>query len=179
MSGLAPQLFAHEQKTYITDVEVRKNSEAANAWDMREDFLRMKPDFEAGLLFLNKWGSWKNWRRYAEFSEMIRLQDAVRGALLSPAKWFATLYAFPMMAPARSTKYPYYTFLTDTIEMAIRMTTTIDLLQKQKFKMCARPDCGMPFQVDSKHEKFYCKQYCGHLESVRRNRKLKEAKVNS
>ena len=42
---------------------------------------------------------------------------------------------------------------------------------KPKTKVCARPDCGKEFPVTSKHKRRYCTQYCGHLESIRRNRK--------
>ena len=172
-SALQIQLFVNTRETYIGDAELMKHSQPADAWQMRDDFLRLKPDHETALAFLDKWGRWRpQFKKYADLSEMINLQTAVRQALISsPDKWFASDYAFPTMVHSRSPRYPYLIMLTDACQVAIRMTTDIDLLGRLKFKTCARRDCGTPFPVTSNHKKNYCRQYCGHLESVRRNRK--------
>jgi hypothetical protein len=139
---------------------------------MREDFLRCKPDRKAIITFLNDWGRWRDFRMLADLAEFVSLQRTVREALTSsPEKWLASQYAFPTMKRSRSSEYPYFTMLTDACEVAIRMTTTIDLMRQLKFKTCARHDCGIPFAVTSNHRRAYCSQYCAHLESVRRNRK--------
>lgn len=39
------------------------------------------------------------------------------------------------------------------------------------WKRCERQDCGNIFPVTDDKRKVYCSQYCGHLESVRRNRR--------
>jgi len=169
--------FVHDRPTYIEDSELVMHSQPADPWLMREDFLRLKPDRETAMAFLNKWGRWRSFRALADLSEIIDLQRAVREALTSsPKKWFADLYAFPIMKRSRSAKHPYFTMLTDACQVAIRMTTTIDLLRQLKFKTCARRDCGIPFPVTSNHKRDYCSQYCGHLESVRRNRKATTTK---
>jgi hypothetical protein len=143
---------------------------------MRDDFLRLMPDANGAMEFLEKWGRWRQWRNYVLPSEMLCLQQAVREALLdAPEKWFAGHYAFPPMVRSRLSKYPYVSFLTDACEAAIRMTVTTDLLLRLEFKVCARPDCGLPFPVKTKHKRDYCSQYCAHLESVRRGRKATAA----
>ncbi|UVT19827.1 MAG: hypothetical protein H8K03_18900 [Nitrospira sp.] len=52
----------------------------------------------------------------------------------------------------------------------LKATLLIDLMRCANFRICARPDCGIPFSVTSNHEKKYCEWYCGHIESVRRRR---------
>jgi hypothetical protein len=171
-SALELPYFFHDHKTYIEDSELVMHSQSADPWFMREHFLRFKPDCNAAIAFLNDWGRWREFRNFTDLSETIDLQQAVREALTSsPEKWFASRYAFPTMKRSSSPEYPYFTMLTDACQVAIRMTTTIDLLRQVKFKTCARRDCGLPFPVTSNHKRDYCSQYCGHLESVRRKRK--------
>jgi hypothetical protein len=50
-------------------------------------------------------------------------------------------------------------------------TIHLDLLRGAKFQVCKRPDCSIPFSVDSRHQRKYCEWYCGHIESVRRARR--------
>jgi hypothetical protein len=171
-SGLELRYFVHERKTYVEDSELRKHSRAADAWQLRDDFLSLKGNSETVLAFLNKWGRWVRLRTYLDMAEIAALQQVVREALTSSAEiWFRSVYATPPVANSRSKEFPYFVMLTDACEAAIRTTTTIDLLRQLKFKTCARPDCVKPFEVTSKHERNYCSQYCAHLESVRRSRK--------
>jgi hypothetical protein len=171
-SGLELRYFVHERKTYLDDSELRKHSRAADAWQLRDDFLSLKGDGETALAFLNKWGRWVPRRNFVDPAEISSLQKAIREALISPAKiWFRSRYASPPTMNSRSAEFPYFVILTDACEAAIRTTTTTDLLRQLKFKTCARPDCVKPFEVTSRHERNYCSQYCAHLESVRRARK--------
>jgi len=119
---------------------------------------------------LNKWGRWND-AEYVELPEIIRLQQAVREALTdSPDKWFASQYSLPFNW-RRSPKFPYFALLTDKVEVAVRMTVTIDLLNQSRFQTCERRDCGRPFKVESGHNRKFCSRHCGHLEAVRRSRK--------
>lgn len=171
-SSLELRYFVHSCKTYLMDSELRKHSQKADAWELRDDFLGLKGEGEKALAFLNKWGRWVSHRNYVDLVEMSALQEAVRESLMSPAKgWFRSRYSSPPTMNSRSAEFPYFVILTDACEAAIRTTTTIDLLRKLKFKECARPDCAKPFPVTSKHERSYCTTYCAHLESVRRSRK--------
>ena len=173
-SAFEPQLLVRSDRTYdIRHVAPTKPSQPADAWEMREEFLRLKLDCEKAVAFLNKWGSW-DFREYALLPEMAELQHAVREALTSPPdQWFANYYSVPPLWHHRPKK-PYFTILTDKCEIAIRMTVTSDLLRQAKFKRCARRDCGMPFEVTSKHNRNYCLPYCSHLESMRRKRKAQK-----
>lgn len=56
-------------------------------------------------------------------------------------------------------------------------TVLADIARGISFKCCKRKDCGKPFAIESEHERDYCRPYCGHLASVRRNRlKAKQEK---
>jgi len=171
-SNLELQYFVHDHKTYIRDSELRKVSRPADAWQLRDDLLKLKPGTAAALNMLNKWGRWISHRNSVDLAEIMSLQRAVRQGLTSPAKnWLQSSDAHVPSANSRSSDFPYFVALTDSCKTAIRAATTIDLLQELRFKTCARPDCGVPFQVTTKHERNYCRQYCAHLESVRRARK--------
>lgn len=157
--------------TYEADqTEFRENSQSANAWDMREEFLKLKPQCEDAIAFLKKWGRW-NVGSFLELREIFDLQQAISKALTSPAGiWLSSELSVPPFG-RRTKEYPYFTYLTDSCEIALRLTVTIDLLRNIKFKLCARPDCGQTFAIESKHTKMYCSDRCGHLEVVRRGRK--------
>jgi hypothetical protein len=165
-----PMFLVPSGATYGDEVELRKHSQPADAWLMREEFLRLKPTLEEANSFLNHWGRW-NFAEFLELREIKELQRAVRDALtVSPEGWFASARCFPPVGH-RTEKYPYFTFVTDMCEVAVRLTVTIDLLRKTKFKLCAREDCLRPFPLTSKRQKDYCSRECGHLALVRRKRK--------
>jgi hypothetical protein len=50
-------------------------------------------------------------------------------------------------------------------------TVYVDVVRGLRFKYCQRSDCGAPFAVESEHERKFCTQYCGHLESIRKKRR--------
>jgi hypothetical protein len=47
---------------------------------------------------------------------------------------------------------------------AILATIHLDHARKAKFKICARPSCGAPFEPESKHKQSYCARTCAHAE---------------
>jgi hypothetical protein len=167
-SAFRPQVLVPSSTgDYVPRGDWGKNSRPADPWQMRNDFLQISGNNESVLDFLNKWGH----SNLVRLVDLLRLQKAVREALTSsPEKWFASPQSYPPVWRHRPT-YPYFTLQTVECTTAICMTVTIDLLRRVKFKICARHDCGLPYPVQSKHKRKYCSQYCGHLESMRRNRK--------
>jgi hypothetical protein len=167
-AGFMPHLLICSGGGHVTDSELCKRP-PADAWQMRDDFLRLEGTGTSALTFLRKWGKWGS--GWVEVREMISLQSAVREALTSnPTKWFASSKS-SLSLWRQTVEYPYFNLRTDQCALAIRISVTIDLLQRVKFKICARRDCAAPFSVTSRHRREYCSQYCGHLESVRRGRK--------
>jgi hypothetical protein len=177
--GFEPQLFVHNREAFLTEVALTRNTEPADAWQMREEFLRLKLDSETAFSFLQVWGRWNQLRRYVQLSEMVHLQRSIRDGLTSsPAKWFAGPGAQPIVVSSRLLEFPYFAMKTDSCQIALGTATTIDLLRRLEFKTCARGDCEMPFEVTSNHERAYCSQYCAHLASVRRNRKAAKGQAS-
>ena len=169
-SEFQPQLLVCEAGRYLSDSEFNK-LRPGDAWEMREEFLRVEADGTSSVEFLEKWGRWTA-ARWVALGEILSLQAAVREALTSaPTKWFTRPFSALSVRRHRP-EYPFFMLPTNECRSAICMTVTIDLLRRVKFKVCARGDCGQPFPVTSKHDRKYCSQYCGHLDSVRRNRKL-------
>lgn len=151
----------------------------ANAWQLRDAFLRVTPEPRRILKFLNRWGRWKA-NEYVRVNDFVNLQAMVRQALVSPPEeWFEQDHDDLDSVWDRRTKFPYFAVETFDCEPAIRMTVTIDLLRQVKFKTCARADCGQPFSIASAHKRKYCTQYCGHLESVRRSRHSKVSRARA
>jgi len=60
--------------------------------------------------------------------------------------------------------------VTDARHMLLT-TVYVDVVRGLRFKYCQRSDCGAPFAVESEHERKFCTQYCGHLESIRKKRR--------
>jgi hypothetical protein len=141
-------------------------------WLLRDDLLRLNDEFDNALAFLNRWGRWGR-ESCVTLSDLKRTQASVRTALTrssAPPAWFGAIPTFPQVWSS-TPEYPYLKFITDDAQIAVRMAVHLDVLRRLKFKICARPDCALPFQLSSKHRRKYCSQYCAHLESVRRNRK--------
>lgn len=65
--------------------------------------------------------------------------------------------------------------ITDGLQMLLATVFT-DLVRGLRFKYCARADCGRLFPVKSRHKRKYCCQPCGHLESVRKQRREEKRK---
>lgn len=158
-------------------------SKPADAWAMRQEFFGLRPDKTDALLeFLNRWGLWGsgNTPKQEWLAEIWQKHDLFRRAVKRPiAEWLqdefngVLRYAYP-----RPQQYPFHFLTVSGCEQAIRVTITLDLLHRVKYSICARPDCRVPFPIESQHERKYCSQYCGHIESVRRKRRtaIRESK---
>jgi hypothetical protein len=197
MSG-PPALFRQRQLELLecTHIEGGKAGGIDDAWIMRQDFLRLNEDTTDLVKFLNKWGAWKPNVNYAKTlvpvpgmfslrqhpdksyegkdyvlpSSIWQFQERCRNALMGRAiDWLSSPDSLPQLSSRH--KYPHFCWSVGDCEGAIRTTITIDFLNRVKFGVCARPDCRTPFPISSRHKRKYCEQYCGHLESVRRNRR--------
>jgi hypothetical protein len=102
--------------------------------------------------------------------DIWEFQRRCRDGLKSPAyKWLAE--AQKLFLVTSRPKYPHFLSTASNCQDAIRTTITLDLLRKVKFRICARPDCASPFPVENRHRRKYCRQYCAHIESIRKQRR--------
>jgi hypothetical protein len=171
MSDTAVVAFTHSHRTYVHETDLIKHSAPANAAQMRTDFFRTNNEPAGALSFLNAWGRWVTLRNFVAMGELLELQTQVRKALVeSPFDWLSSSYSDLPTVRSRSAEIPFFSVVTDACQLALRVTTTLDIIGEMKFGICARPDCQVPFPLTSQHSRSYCRQYCAHLESVRRNR---------
>jgi hypothetical protein len=163
-SDFRPRLFFASTRD-----DSEESSLPADAWQLRDAFLRVAPDAQSLLELLNRWGRW-TYENHTQLETIVRFQESVRRALVSsPEEWLSDALDADLELDSRS-EYPFFTIETVECKRAISATVTIDLLREVKFEPCARWDCGQPFSVTSRHKRKYCTQYCGHLESVRKSR---------
>jgi hypothetical protein len=168
-SSFHPMMLVCLENPRLANPEV-ENSSAADAWQLRQEFLATKLDRARAVAFLNKWGYWDDLGRI-ELSALIGFQAHLRKAMLGPAdKWLMSHEATPNLWQ-RISKYPYFVIRTNLCSDAIRMAVTIDFLKESKFGICKRPDCGQPFPIRSKHIREYCKPSCGRRQRAREKRK--------
>lgn len=66
---------------------------------------------------------------------------------------------------------PKVLITTCTFFDSVLLTLAVDRVQRAKVRKCARPDCEALFSSVSAHAKKFCCWYCGHLESVRKQRR--------
>src|SRR5215831_5214137 len=147
-------------------------------WLAREEFQlvgRSMPDL---LAFLNRYGAWKGsvldlstapWRqpRLAFPADFWNDQSRVRDALKKGEKgwsWKKLNHFRPRP------EFPHYVHEDNFCLDAIYTATMVDFMKGVRFRNCARQDCPNVFPADRKG-KVYCQQYCGHIVSVRRNRR--------
>ena len=168
-----------------------------NAWEMRDDFMRLEESSDALLAFLNRWGLWSTptllHTEFSQFRVVSRLglgdqpyvvlphivwlhRKLFRDGMLGPATAWLTERA-ALGGLHRRDRFPYFGLTDRTCAQAIETTITLDHMRRVKSRMCARADCKRVFTVESNHGQIYCQQYCGHLASLRRNReRAKSAK---
>jgi hypothetical protein len=170
-SSFGPELLVGSGNRYFSETELSKHP-SADAWQLRDELLGAKFDIAGSIAFLNSWGAW-SYAEYVTLTDLSVFQKSVREALTNAeTKWFksseSSLHLWRHIA-----EYPYFSLRTNLGHEAVRTTVTVDLLNESQFKVCARRDCSKPFRIQSKHTRIFCSQYCGHLESVRRQRKPK------
>jgi hypothetical protein len=151
-------------------------------WRMRDEFLCLKESTRELVGFLNKHGDWDRgvhplFRRGA-FNPSIFLPDeiwrereALADALRSGPNALLTAGRNRLRVFGHRKSFPYFYHRDSTCKDALRTTLVLDFVRGLKFRTCARKDCAMPFQIESKHKRKFCTQYCAHLESVRRSRR--------
>ena len=148
----------------------------ADAWAMRDAFLRVGPDKKSVLNFLNRWGTWDE-KNYLRVSDFLSFQEKTRAALLlAPEEWFNDFQENPFDTLERQAEYPHFAIRTSSCREAILATITVDKLRGTKFAICARRDClNPPFEI-TRPDRAYCCQYCAHLESIRRKARKKKSR---
>jgi hypothetical protein len=154
----------------------------ADAWQARDEFFRLKQGDTGGLLnFFNKWGQWYEQPLPGFFGDVVPLDEVwqvrerfIRGVMESITQWLTdqAVNVSPLALFQPRQEYPYFFFKSTGCSVAMHTAITLDLLRRVKFRLCSRKDCRTPFPIQSKHRQKFCSQYCGHIESVRKQRRV-------
>ena len=165
-------------------------------WELREQFLAVDKHPDEVVNFLNRtaWHGgpheetdWPRGRRMRNVEDFTQLQNLVRIALRRRYKNWKNLKArflertnvllSGVEATIRwSKKRPVVRIEVESPFDAIIVSVKIDAMMGERFRFCARRDCQRLYKVRSRHSRRYCRQYCAHIENVRRTRKRKQRK---
>jgi hypothetical protein len=109
--------------------------------------------------------------------EFAVIQDYVRRMLITgnptlPTPWPARSSRPYEVGFGASHSGPRAHVLVRGTYRSILATIQFKLAQGAKFKICARKDCRLPFEITSRHPRRFCTQYCAHITSLRQRRKI-------
>ncbi len=178
---------------------------AYDPWEKRAEFFRLKRNNMEGLLgFLRSVGlfepatSLHALAREPEFEDdaIVRADDGLPYRVRYLSKVSATTvwelrrlvegslrkqsgtggYADFQVRIVRIKGQPRVILTTTTFMEALLLTLSVDRALGAKVRKCARPDCGVMFSNTSAHKRKYCQWYCGHIESVRKQRRKAKQK---
>jgi len=169
----------------------------ADGWELTRRFLSLNPDDAKAILdFLNEFGEFEpaftltfsphrstDLGAYTVVSEritkdeVVQRQDYLRRMLLSAdpvlaMPWRKNDVQQCLMVFTRTRAGPQAEVAVRGIFSTMLATIQFKLLQGAKFKTCSRKDCRLPFEVESRHKRRFCSQYCAHITSLRSRRKL-------
>ncbi len=166
--------FKGSWETGWRDIVSMRFRDFEQAW-----YLKAKPRYVPSIVFPEEIWSVKRWSKERDsilpFSEPMSLQEIIKWGLVQPPeKWLSTSFAL-LSLYGPGVEFPHVHIAAGGCYEVMLATITIDHLRGTKYRICARKDCGMPFPLESRHKRQYCQQYCAHLESVRRNRRLVES----
>ncbi len=169
-----------------------------DAWEKRNEFFRLQEgDTKALLKFLRSVGLFERPYLGGESSRvkktLLSTQDGqvydspyestisekyiwgirrlIEKSLHTPAQRSGGHHDFQVRIERTKDGKSQLVLTTTTFLDALVLTLSVDQVQGAKVRKCARPDCGVSFSSTGGHKRKYCTWYCGHIESVRRNRR--------
>ena len=167
-------------------------------WEKRGEFFRLKNNDTEGLLrFLRSVGllqrtglgnigegveqstkasSGRGMPFEVNYSPQVRasniwgLRELIKGSLETGSDELGDWSDFQTRI-VRTKDGPRIMLTTTTFVDAMLLTLNVDRVLRAKVRKCARPDCPALFSITEKYKKKYCTWDCGHVESVRRQRR--------
>jgi hypothetical protein len=189
-----------DERDYFRVRPIAGNVTTFDPWEKRNAFFRLREgDNDALLSFLNTVGllgveivsegdkicimklpdgtfysaNYEPWNEVREIWQMRRL---IQGSLKNLRSQTGKHSDFRVRLVTLRGKAGAMITTTTFIE-ALQLTLRVDQLLGSKVQKCSRPDCGVTFTVASGHRKKYCSWYCGHIESIRKQRRKKIPKA--
>jgi hypothetical protein len=163
---------------------LQANRKRLNPWKVREELLSLPETPEAALRFLNATGAFHNLQGFDSLEDFWAWKHLLRSLLKSPPRRWASLTADRgqnKLTIIESRRFqsrldwqahpPVISLFAWLTLPAVLGTIHLDHLRKAKIRFCARPDCRKEFELETRHRRKFCSQYCAHIESVRAMRK--------
>lgn len=175
------------------DLDLGPFPEDLNLDELCQEFLELDVhDSQKVLAFLNKTGEWEKDENVVSLDSLEEEQVRIRAVMLdekhrppqptfqdaldtlAPPYQRAPIYVERFQAPVGRRPGELEIGVYDT-RTALYLTLWIQKLKSAKFRYCKRFDCPdhgpgkRPFSV-TRPDKYYCSQYCAHLESLRKKR---------
>jgi hypothetical protein len=133
------------------------------------------------IQFLERYGQWDEGNQFP-LQRFWELQDTTKELLSLPAEmqrkalrlhWLDRTFTCSLGSSRRIRSWtPVLRFRLESIVDAINAVIQIDVgVMREKWKKCRRPDCPHWFKATSAHKRLYHTRYCGHLQSIRKNRR--------
>jgi hypothetical protein len=120
----------------------------------------------------------RQWTQYIATIPYSKWQPLVEAAG-SDRWWGVDNILKPLKVEVRwNDRPPCLELRTYDVVTAISGVLQLKELRGQRFRLCARQDCGQIYEITSNHDRSYCTPECAHLIAVRRsrNRSLRKQK---
>jgi hypothetical protein len=162
------------------------SARAVDPWELRDEFLAVEHNSGAVLDFVNR-NYWEG-SPFHTVEDFWRWQTLIRKAILNSYTQWAKMeaeFGYKMISRLLTALDINVKWngkqLSGTVEVhtpmqAILATLYLDKIAKVRFAVCARPDCDRIYGIKTRHKRKYCRQYCAHLEDVRRDRRQQKIK---
>ncbi len=178
------------------------NIDLGDAWDLVRQYLSVRAqDEQAVLRFLAAHGGFKTPEGSTTTGRVKKMEASLRSDQLEVVLDFFTIQDFatiqdyvrrmliarnptlPTPWPRGSAQRYEIAFADDRsgskahvlvrgVFPSILAIVQFKLVQGANFRVCARKDCRLPFEITSRHNRRFCTQYCAHITSLRQRRKL-------
>lgn len=183
------------RQTQRQDVKAAELFRRIDPFTVREAFWKVKDD--ASMIgFLNDTGvPWDSTLKAFFLSDVFRFQEFARKATVrsfsnwpalaqgskphvSGSTWAADAmesFSSHIIKQNGNTKDLYLQVAFPSLKQAILGTLVADRLAKNRFRLCRKPGCGMPFKIDIRERKQYCSEAHRQAEAMRRLRRKKKS----
>jgi hypothetical protein len=160
-----------------------------DAWEMRNQFLRLKQTDDELLGFFNQFGWWDPARTSIPVEEVWAFKETLKQVLCWPEKargkqlsqtgfqGLPGLFSTRLQATFEySDGSPKFVVLTSGCADAMIATLQCDLARGKEFRKCERRGCDVTFPVTNKHDREYHDRECQHAALVQRRREEQRKK---
>jgi hypothetical protein len=152
-----------------------------DAWEMRDEFLRIPAGPAEHLEFMQRWGEFREFSKVGPAKvvtlfQINSLRRTIASGMSGPTQdWLENHPWWESFEIVLGDCFPYPSWSHFQIDSALYATVTVDCWRGTRFSLCERHDCKLPFALTGRSDKRFCTNYCAHLTSVRKRASAKAA----